>query len=55
MGIFQIRETGLHFGDDSSYFLLCSLEIFDDEGNFKHKSDMFTKRTIRTHIACYQR
>ena len=31
------------FRDDSGYFLLCALEVFDDEGNFKCKSDMFTK------------
>ena len=35
------------FRDDSGYFLLCALEVFDDEGNFKCKSDMFTKRTIQ--------
>ncbi len=32
-----------------SYFLLCSLEVLDDEGNFKRKADMFTKRTIKPH------
>lgn len=35
------------FSQDSSYFLLCSLEKFDDNGNFKGKADMFTKRTIK--------
>lgn len=35
------------FSQDSSYFLLCSLEKFDDDGNFKGKADMFTKRTIK--------
>lgn len=49
-GYISNQGNRLAFRDDSSYFLLCSLEIFDDEGNFKHKSDMFTKRTIRTHI-----
>ena len=34
---------------DESYFLLCSLEVLDDEGNFKRKADMFTKRTIKPH------
>ena len=34
------------FASDESYFLLCSLEVLDDEGNFKRKADMFTKRTI---------
>ena len=33
--------------EDSGYSLLCSLEIYDDDRNFKAKSDMFTKRTIR--------
>ncbi len=35
------------FNQDSSYCLLCSLEKLDDEGNFKGKADMFTKRTIK--------
>lgn len=35
------------FSQDSSYFLLCSLEKFDDNGNFKGKADMFAKRTIK--------
>ncbi|MBQ8000432.1 MAG: DEAD/DEAH box helicase family protein, partial [Ruminococcus sp.] len=34
---------------DESYFLLCSLEVLDDEGNLKRKADMFTKRTIKPH------
>jgi len=40
------RGNKLAFEDDSSYPLLCSLEIFDEEGNFKDKADIFTKRTI---------
>jgi N12 class adenine-specific DNA methylase len=35
------------FSDDSSYCLLCSLEILDEDGNLERKADMFTKRTIR--------
>ena len=45
------RGNSLAFGEDSSYFLLCSLEVLDEEGNFKRKADMFTKRTIRPHVA----
>ncbi len=37
------------FSQDSSYYLLCALEILDDEGKFVRKSDMFTKRTIYPH------
>ncbi len=37
------------FASDESYFLLCSLEVLDDEGNFKRKADMFTKRTSKPH------
>jgi len=41
------RANKLAFSQDSSYCLLCSLEKLDDEGNFKGKADMFTKRTIK--------
>lgn len=41
----------LAFSDDSSYFLLCSLEVLDENGHFKRKADIFTKRTIRPHEA----
>ena len=41
------RGNHLAFSDDSSYPLLCSLEVLDNEGNFARKADMFTKRTIR--------
>lgn len=44
------RGNASAFSDDSSYFLICSLEIFKD-GEFEHKADMFTKRTIQPHIA----
>lgn len=44
------RGNASAFSDDSSYFLICSLEIFKD-GEFERKADMFTKRTIQPHIA----
>ena len=43
------RGNYFAFASDESYFLLCSLEVLDDEGNFKRKADMFTKRTIKPH------
>lgn len=43
------RANSTVFSDDSSYPLLCSLEVLDDEGNLKRKADMFSKRTIRQH------
>ena len=43
------RGNYLAFAADESYFLLCSLEVLDDEGKFKRKADMFTKRTIKPH------
>ena len=46
-GLINSRGTATAFREDSGYFLLCSLEDLDDEGNFKGKTDMFTKRTIR--------
>ena len=48
-GLLCSRGNSLAFSDDSSYYLLCSLEVLDEEGNFKRKADMFTKRTIRPH------
>lgn len=48
-GLINSRGNYLAFASDESYFLLCSLEVFDDEGNFKRKADMFTKRTIKPH------
>ena len=50
-GLLSSRGNSLAFGEDSSYFLLCSLEVLDKEGSFKRKADMFTKRTIRPHVA----
>lgn len=46
-GLINDRGNKLAFADDSSYYLLCSLEVLDDDNNFKRKADMFTKRTIR--------
>ena len=46
-GLLNIRANNMAFSDDSSYPLLCSLEVLDDEGNLKRKADMFTRRTIR--------
>lgn len=50
-GLLSSRGNSLAFGEDSSYCLLCSLEVLDEEGNLKQKADMFTKRTIRPHEA----
>ena len=46
-GLINSRTNKRAFNQDSSYCLLCSLEKLDDEGNFKGKADMFTKRTIK--------
>ncbi len=43
------RGNELAFSDDSSYYLLCSLEVLDNKGNFERKADMFTKRTIKNY------
>ena len=48
-GLINNRGNYLAFASDESYFLLCSLEVLDDEGNFKRKADMFSKRTIKPH------
>ena len=50
-GLINTRANNLAFSDDSSYFLLCSLEMLDEENNLKRKADIFTKRTIRPHEA----
>ena len=50
-GLINSRGNYLAFASDESYFLLCSLEVLDDEGNFKRKADMFSKRTIKPHRA----
>ena len=46
-GLINSRVNGQAFADDSSYYLLCSLENVDEDGNLKSKADMFTKRTIK--------
>ena len=50
-GLINARANSLAFSDDSSYFLLCSLEVLNEENNLKRKADIFTKRTIRPHEA----
>ncbi len=46
-GLINSRGNNQAFSEDSSYFLLCSLEILDSDGKFLRKADMFTKRTIK--------
>ena len=46
-GLLNDRKNGRLFEQDSSYYLLCSLENLDDQGQLKSKAAMFTKRTIR--------
>lgn len=46
-GLINSRGNTLAFREDSSYYLLCSLENLNDDGTLKSKADMFTKRTIR--------
>ena len=46
-GLLNDRKNGRLFEDDSSYYLLCSLENLDEQGQLKSKADMFTQRTIR--------
>ena len=46
-GLINNRANGQAFADDSSYYLLCSLENVDEDGNLQSKADMFTKRTIK--------
>lgn len=46
-GLINNRANGQAFADDSSYYLLCSLENVDEDGNLKSKADMFNKRTIK--------
>jgi len=48
-GLINSRGNALAFSDDSSYYLLCSLEVLDEDQNLKRKADMFTKRTIKPH------
>ena len=46
-GLISSRGNNSAFSNDSSYYLLCSLEILDENGNLARKADMFTKRTIK--------
>ena len=48
-GLISNRENKRAFSDDSSYYLLCSLEILDEDGKLERKADMFTRRTIHPH------
>ena len=48
-GLINDKANKNAFADDSSYYLLCSLEILDEEKKLKRKADMFTKRTIKQH------
>ena len=50
-GLINSRGNKLAFSEDSSYCLLCSLEVLDEQGSLKRKADMFTRRTIRPHVA----
>jgi len=50
-GLINSRGNNTAFSEDSSYFLLCSLEILDEDRRLKRKADFFTKRTIRSHKA----
>ena len=46
-GLINSRANAQAFSEDSSYYLLCSLENVDENGRLESKADMFTKRTIR--------
>ena len=48
-GLINSRGNAIAFDQDSAYFLLCSLEVLNEEGGLKRKADLFTKRTIRSH------
>ena len=48
-GLINSRGNALAFADDSSYYLLCSLEVLNENGELERKADMFTRRTIRPH------
>lgn len=50
-GLISSRGNKLAFSEDSSYCLLCSLEVLDEQSSLKRKADMFSKRTIRPHVA----
>ena len=48
-GLINSRANDMAFSDDSSYCLLCSLEVIDENSELERKADMFTKRTIKPH------
>ena len=50
-GLINDRANRLAFADDSSYYLLCALEVLDEDGRLERKADMFSKRTIKPHEA----
>ena len=50
-GLINDRANRLAFSDDSSYYLICALEVLDEDGRLERKADMFTKRTIKPHEA----
>ena len=50
-GLINDRANRLAYADDSSYYLLCALEVIDENGKLERKADMFTKRTIKPHQA----
>lgn len=49
-GLINSRGNSIAFSEDNSYYLLCSLEDVDEDGNLKAKADMFTKRTIKKSV-----
>ena len=49
-GLINARSNASAFADDSSYYLLCSLEVLDEQGQLQRKADMFTRRTIRQKV-----
>ncbi|MEG0494616.1 MAG: hypothetical protein RR696_15665, partial [Clostridia bacterium] len=50
-GLINSRGNAIAFSEDNSYYLLCSLEDVDEDGNLKAKADMFTKRTIKKSVS----
>ena len=53
-GLINSRGNEMAFSDDDSYYLLCSLEIVDENKKFIRKADMFSKRTIKPHIKIFK-
>lgn len=52
-GLINSRGNSLAFGEDNSYYLLCSLEDVDENGNLNAKADIFNKRTIKKRVAVH--